>query len=264
MKLIKIFAILVATVLLFSCNDNDDGLEITGTGDLSFKFDNSVGSQDLILNTTTYSNSSENKFKVENVRYLISNIKLKDVNNEIISYNASENMFIIDEADANNAGEIYVTLKDVPAGDYKAIQFGIGVTQEQYKKGADGQGEFLQTAQDKGMMWSWQAGYRFLRIEGLYTAPSIATETEFAIHMGSHGSKLDNYKEVELMLPSLAKVRTDKIPEIHIVSDLLKIFDGVHAINLAKNDQIHVDPILSPQVATNFSNSFSVHHVHND
>lgn len=259
-----LFVLFISATLFFSCNDDEGTPELTGEGTFALKFDNSVADSDLILNTTTYTNSSNNSYKVGNYKYIVSNIRLVDATGAEYTVPKAESLFVIDETDANNAGEIIVTLDNVPAQDYTAIKFGLGVDQEQYQLGASGQGAFLDTAADKGMTWSWQAGYKFLRVDGVYTAPSVTDETAFAFHMGSHGTQLDNYKEVELTFPSTAVVRTNKSPEAHIVHNIAKIFDGVNTMDIAAKDQIHVDPVNAPKIAENLQGSFMVHHVHND
>ena len=113
------------------------------------------------------------------------------------------------------------------------------------------------------MLWSWQAGYKFIRYEGSFSSDGSTEETAFAIHMGSHGSALDNYKEITLDLPVSAKLRTDIAPEIHIVADLAGVLNAETILYLADKAQIHVDPVKSPQIAVNTSKIFTVDHVHN-
>lgn len=266
MKIFKLIALFVATNFLFTaCNDDDNGGGITGEGTVTLKFDNAVNSDnDLVLNTTNYSNTSNNTYNIKKAKYIVSNIRLVKADGTEFTYPQDKSSFIIDEANANNAGEILVNLTDVPASDYKSIKFGIGVSQEQYLRGADGQGEFLAQAQDANMVWNWAAGYKFYVLEGNFTAPTIATSTAYKIHMGSHGSTLDNYKEVTLDLPSTAKVRTDKTPQIHIMHMIAKVFDGSNTIDLSEQSDIMIDPVRAPKISTNVNGSFMVHHVHND
>ena len=142
-----------------------------------------------------------------------------------------------------------------------SVTFGVGIDQERFALGADGQGDFLDYASDEGMMWSWATGYRFIRLDGTYSTTSI-TDDALNIHMGSVGTSLDNYREVTLPLPNTILVRENKTPQIHIKADILKIFDG---INIADGyNQVHTDATTTPVIAGNIQSMFSIHHVHNE
>lgn len=265
MKFLKFtFALLLgATILSCSSNNEMDNENLTGQkGSVVLKFDNGVGNQDFIFGTE-YSKSNGEKFKLSTLKYIISNISLKDSNGNVYLYPTDENVFIIDEADGNNAGEIFVTLEGVDAADYVSVSFGIGIDQDRFAKGANGQGDFLALAQSKEMLWSWATGYKFVRFDGTYSTTTI-TDEALNIHMGSVGTSLDNYEEVILTLPNTVIVREGKEPEVHVKADILKVFDGITQVNFIDGyDQVHTDQIETPIIAENMSGIFMVHHVHN-
>ncbi|WP_407556980.1 MbnP family protein [Winogradskyella sp. 4-2091] len=266
MKLLKYTFALLACAILTNCStDNDDNEEnLSGqSGDLILKFDNSVGDQDFIFGTT-YSKSNSETFQLSNLKYIISNVRVTDNEGNTFYYPEEDNVFIVSESNGNNAGEIYVTLNDVDAANYTQITFGIGIDQDRFALGADGQGAFLELASDEGMMWSWASGYKFVRIDGTFSTPSV-TDEPLNVHMGSVGTSLDNYKEVTLNFPNTVLVREDSSPEVHIVADISKVFDGVTTANFADGyDQVHTDATETPIIATNIQSMFEVHHIHND
>lgn len=265
MKISKIAFLLMLSISIISCSDDDDTTEdLTGqTGQLTLKFDNGVADQDFIFGTS-YNKSNGESYKLDGVKYIISNVSLTDSDGNTFMYPTEDNVFIIDEAEGNNAGEIWVTLDNVDAADYTAITFGVGIDQERYLLGADGQGDFLQEAQDAGMLWSWATGFRFVRLDGVFSSSTV-TDQALNIHMGSVGTSLDNYREVTLSLPNSVRVRTETAPQIHIEADLSKIFDGATSINFMDGfDQVHTDPVTTPIIANNMIGMFEVHHVHND
>lgn len=266
MKLMKFaFAtLLCATITSCSSDDSVNNEDLTGQkGDLVLKFDNAVGDQDFIFGTT-YNKSNSESFQLTNLKYIISNVRFKDSNGDTFMYPTSENIFLIDEADGNNAGEIWVILNDVDAANYTEITFGIGVDQDRFALGAAGQGSFLDLASEKGMMWSWATGYRFVRFDGTFSTPTLIDEP-LNIHMGSVGTSLDNYREVTLSLPNTIFVRGDKTPEIHIKADIAKVFDGETSVSFADGyNQVHTDANTTPVIASNMQTIFEVHHVHND
>lgn len=266
MKLLKYtFALLVCAILTnCSSDDDDNGEDLTGEkGELILKFDNSVGDQDFIFETS-YSKSNNESFKLTNLKYIISNVRVTDTDGNTFMYPTEDNVFIVSELDGNNAGEIYITLNDVDAANYTQITFGIGIDQDRFALGADGQGDFLDLASDEGMMWSWASGYKFVRFDGTFSTGTV-TDEALNIHMGSVGSALDNYREVTLTFPNTVLVREENSPEVHIVADISKVFDGTTSVNFADGyDQVHVDVDETPVIATNIQSMFEVHHIHND
>ncbi|WP_396603295.1 MbnP family protein [Algibacter sp. R77976] len=264
MKLIKFTFALLVCAAITSCSSDDSTEDLTGqTGDIVLKFDNGVGDQDFIFGTS-YDKSNDESFKLETLKYIVSNIRLTDNEGNTFMYPSDSNVFIVNEADGNTAGEIWVTLNDIDAANYTAITFGIGIDQERFALGADGQGDFLTEAQDEGMLWSWASGYKFIRFDGTYSTSTV-TDEGLNLHMGSVGTSLDNYKETTLSLPNEVLVREDKTPEIHIKADIMMAFDGVTSVSFTDGyDQVHVDAVETPVIATNVASMFSVHHVHND
>ncbi|WP_044403741.1 MbnP family protein [Lacinutrix sp. Hel_I_90] len=267
MKTLKFTFALLLCAIIFSCSSNDDDSiaeDLSGQkGQLILKFDNGIGDQDFIFGTN-YSKSNNESYKVDNLKYIISNIRIKDSQGNLVMNPEQDNAFIIDEAEANNAGEILLTLNNIDAADYTEITFGIGIDQERFALGANGQGDFLELAESKGMLWSWAAGYKFIRIDGTFSNDSV-TDEPLNIHMGSVGSSLDNYREVTLSFTNTVRIRQHTSPEVHIKSDISKVFDGITTINFADGyDQVHVDAVETPIVANNISRMFIVHHVHND
>lgn len=263
MKLTTSILIGLFAILLLSCSKDDEGSSLTNKqpGMVKIEFDNSINGDDLILESTYYSKGNNEKYSISDIKYIISNIVLINEEGAEYIYPKDDSYFIINE---KNGPSMVLNLSQIPAGNYKQIRFGFGVDQAKYLQGASGQGNLLVDAEAEEMMWAWQAGYRFLKLEGNYKVGTDNTETFYKYHIGSHGSTLDNYKEVTLNLPMPAFVEKDKLPTIHVVSDLAKIFDGVHSMTINTNPQIMVNPDLSPKVAENVSHMFMVHHVHNN
>ncbi len=199
MKISKYIAAFFIAATLTACSTEEEEM-LSGEGNLSIEFDNAFGDSDLILNSTSYISNSSEKIKISSVKYIVSNFKLETEEGVVYTYPKEESYFIVDE---NNVSSQFINLTNIPAGNYTKMIFGIGVDQEKYLAGATGQGDFLTLAQDAGMMWSWQAGYKFVVFEGDYTSDNTAIPTAFAFHMGSHGTALDNYKEVTVDFSNL-------------------------------------------------------------
>jgi len=263
MKLTTYACVAMLAIFLMSCSSDDNTEDLTGeTGTLTLKFDNSVGDSDFIFGDT-YTKSNNESYKLTTLKYLISNVSITDSEGNTFTYPYDENIFIIDEANADNEGAIHIILEGVEAADYTQVTFGIGVDQERYNLGAEGQGDFLEEAADAGMLWNWSTGYRFTRFDGTYSSDSV-TDEALAIHMGSVGNAIDNYREVTLDFPNSVRVREDASPQIHIVADIAKVFDGTTSVNFSDGyDQVHTSAETTPVIADNMQGIFTVHHVHN-
>lgn len=252
--------ILSLIITLSSCSSDDDATqELSGENNLTIEFDNSVNGDDLLLGTSTYTNSNNETLTINRFNYIVSNFVLIDAEGNEYIYSKDDSYFVISEEEAMNE----VILENIPAGDYVAMRFGVGVDQEKYLQGAAGQGDFLQIAEETNMMWSWQAGYKFLNFEGTFTSPTVTDATNFQIHMGSHGSSLDNYKEVTVELPTAALVSNSLSPILHFAVDANEILDGNTKILLSEKAVVMIDEVKSPQIAVNATGMFRVDHVHN-
>jgi len=259
----KTFAIVAISILFTSCSNNDE--TISGTGNLGIEFDNAFGANDLILNTQANTTSNNEVLKVSKVTYIISNIVLTKEDGTIFTYPKSDSYFIVDEA---TPASLIPELKNIPAGNYTKIKFGIGVDKAQWELGATGQGDLLTKAQAAGMMWSWSAGYKFLAFEGNFTSPTVTTSTAYKVHTGQTGTDY-NYAEVTLTLPTNALVRTNITPDIHIIVDVSKLIDGTNKIKLSDNNMGGMGAMIMggsqlPLITANLNGMFSVAHVHND
>jgi hypothetical protein len=258
----KAIAIIALSAVFAGCTNNDE--VISGTGKLGVEFDNSFGSNDLILSTQATTSNGE-VLKINAVKYIISNIVLTKEDGTTFTYPKNESYFIVDEA--TEASHL-LKLTNVPAANYTRVKFGIGVDQAHYNLGEDGQGNLLATAQMAGMIESWSTGYKSLAFEGTFTSPTVANSTSFMVHTGQTGTNY-NYTEVTLDLPTKAMVRTTIVPEIHVVADVSKIIDGTNKIKLSDNTMGGMGAMIMGGanlllITANVSAMFTVAHVHND
>ncbi|VXC40498.1 conserved exported hypothetical protein [Flavobacterium sp. 9AF] len=249
---------LVATLSLFSCSNDDDAQIVSGEGTLKIEFDNIYGDADFAFNTS-YTNSNGEIVKVTNAIYIVSNIVLTKEDGTTYTVPKSDSYFFVNEADAAST---LLSLPNIPAANYTKISFGIGVDQEQFNAGSNGQGGMWETAQGLGMTWSWAAGYKFVKFEGTYTSTTF-TDASFMVHTGKTGY-IYNYAQVSLNLPEKALVRTTITPQIHIMANLKNIIDGTTVVNFEEGGMVMGGAKVQNIMANNVPNMFEVHHVHND
>lgn len=271
-KFLSLYFIAFTFFTFISCRSNDeDDSSAEAKGNLQLKFENGFTNLgDIVLNQTTQTSSQGQKHQFSNIKYVISNISLIDENGNEFKYhenNPDKGAFIIDQADAI-AGIVYVNLNEIPKNNYKKIKLGLGISQNAYLLGQDGQAEFWNKAKQKGISWSWAAGYVFVKLEGKYGINS--PDTEFMNHTGNMGNVTANgspdlYREITLNLPTTARVTNQITPSIHILADLNQYLSGEIPLVLnSTNDMMMGSNQHLVNVTDNLTKMFKVDHVHND
>lgn len=251
MKILKnAFVALSICSVLIACSNDDDNEEKTGS--VVIEFSNIVKDNPLALEKVAYMNQSEESYTVSIFRYILSNIVLTKENGDEFTYPVEESYFLINEEEAESKK---ITLTDIPAGTYTKISFGVGIPQSTFPlEGAN----FIPKAEENNMIWSWTAGYQFVKLEGFYTTEANPEQKDFKFHIGSHGTNLDNYREVDLNISQKLQVEgNDTVASLLINADVAKIFDGVESHSLEVKNDIQVDP-LSPKIAANIQTMFSI------
>jgi len=261
----KIHALIVAVVFSFSVSCSDDDAD-SANGPITLEFDNVVGTANLQLNTVDnpYTNSQGEAFKITRLVYYVSSIKLKKADGTIyvdpVSPDGSEGYYLIDEHDGSSQR---VTLQNVPSGDYTEVTFTVGVDAAQVNQGA--QTGALDPA--KGFFWSWNSGYIFLAIEGV-SPSSSEPDNIFEYHVGSYkedaaANQVNNIRTISLTFNGdTAPVRAQHEPEVHVLFDVSKFFNGAgEQVSFSNNASRH-SPKACEELSDNITASFIVDHVH--
>ncbi|MBX2897067.1 MAG: hypothetical protein KF763_16595 [Cyclobacteriaceae bacterium] len=263
----KNFKLLLITVafLVAACSENEEPADTNGS--LKIEFDNVVGSANLQLNSTNqpYTNSLGETFNVTWLTYYISNIKLKRADGSYyidpVVNDGSKGYYLIDEADA--ASQV-LTLQNIPPGEYTELTFTVGVDANQVTQGA--QVGVLDPA--KGLFWSWNSGYIFFAIEGI-AAASTQPENVFQYHVGGYklisgnANLVNNLRDVTLSFNGDNPiVNGSKTPEVHLLMDVLKAFNGPGStVTFTANASRH-SPVACVDIANNVQAAFVVDHIH--
>jgi hypothetical protein len=258
-------AFLAMALALVSCTKDSVNNDVSGTGSLKIQYENGFADNLLVFGSATVPTSNNEVLKISKIKYIVSNIVLIKEDGSTFTYPKSQSYFIVDEA---TPASLLLNLTNIPAGNYKAVKFGIGVDQDQFNLGATNQINFWDEAQVAGMASNnWADGFKHIVFEGTFTSPTITTNTPFIVHTGQTGTDY-NYTEVSLDLPTNALVRNNITPQIHLSTDLSQLIDGAHKISLSANSNIGTGAILDGAnltlVTENISEMFSVEHVHND
>jgi len=238
-------------VAFTACTDDADVTTPTA-GTLDVEVDHLVGNVPLVLNTGTYTTSSGQQFTVSTFNYYLSNIKLKKADGT--EYAEPESYHLIRQSDAATKA---FTLTNVPAGDYTALTFTIGVDSARNVSGA--QTGALDPA--NGMFWTWNSGYIYTKLEG--SSPQAGGNKQLLFHIG--GFKKPN-NTIRTVSPSLngatIQIRQDRAPAVHLAADVLKMFTGPNPIDFSTLSNT-MGGSNSVKVADNqAAGMFRVDHVH--
>jgi hypothetical protein len=254
----------LAALSLTGCGKGKDEPTPATTGTVALEFEQTVGTDPLVLSTRTYNNASGEQFKVTAFRQYISNIKFTKADGS--SYAVPESYYLLDAA---VPASTRMSIADVPVGDYTGITFTVGVDSTRNVSGA--QKGFLDP--NYGMFWTWNSGYIYTKLEG--TSPQAAkpagvAEGGLTFHIGGFQSPYNTIRTVSPAFPSGVKllVRNDHSPEVHLNANVAKMFvatagnNNTSTISFASLSNT-MGGRNSVTVANNIAaGMFSVEHIH--
>ena len=264
--------VLTAFSLCFlnSCIESDVTRDPSGedTGKLTIEFDNVVGDKNLVLNSVTYQNESKEDFVVTKFNYFISNIKLTKADGTVFTVPQDSSYFLIKE---DTKASQFVTLKNVPLAEYKAVEFMVGVDSLrntapiEKRKGVLDPGGSMS---EDGMYWAWNSGYIFVKLEGT-SSKGNPVNNKFYYHIGLFGGynerTVNNTRVVKVDFGDLkAPVTSTSSPEVHLLVDVLKVFEGPGTILSIEdyNSVMGGQQQKSQEIANNYANMFTLDHIH--
>lgn len=262
------FSGLALSTFLVSCDGPQPVVDPASKGSITIEFDNVVGDRDLVLNSGTYQNASGENFSVTKLNYFVSNIKLLKADGSSYTVPQDSSYFLIREA---NKASQEVKLNNVPSGEYSGIQFVIGVDSLRSAMDKSKRTGILDQltgpTNEESMYWDWNPGYIFLMMEG--TSPvAMASTGKFYYHIGGFGGltskTLNNIRTAKVDFGGKKAIVTDKLsPEVHLMADILKVFDGSTKVSIAKNGMVMFTD-YSKFIADNYVNMFNLDHIHAD
>lgn len=282
-KFIKINLLIALFALSFACNKETNDPNLPGI--MQVEFDNIAiinGIQQqlsLVSPGSTeydYQNSMGQPFNINLLRYYISHIKLEGPNGELfedpfsVEASGTDGIHLIDESDLNTG---LITLEDVPAGTYNRITFTVGVEENGVQEGAAG--GVLDPATCK-MFWNWNSGYIAMKFEGQSEVSNggvtggetlkVDSPNGIAYHVGGwrdiDGTAfVYNNKTLSFNFDTDTKVGDGLQPTVHMIFNVLSLFDGQNEIDFTGNHNVH-KPLDGRPVAENIPSAFAFDHVH--
>lgn len=238
------------------------------TTTMSVEFDHIVGGQNLALNSGRYQNAAGEEFSVSLLQYYVSNIQLRRTDGSIYTVEQDSSYFLIKEADAASR---HATFK-IPPGDYNELSFVLGVDSLRSTMDISKRTGALDPSgtHENGMYWGWNSGYIFLKMEGISpAAPADPTgQNKYRYHIGGFGGysapTINNIKKItiDLTASGIVKPRVGRKANVHLLVDVLKVFNGVKTISIASNPTVMFSA-FSIHLANNYVAMFAHDHTEN-
>jgi len=208
-------------------------------------FNNTVHGSKIVLNDSTYSNAFGEKYVVTKLRYYVTNILLQQADN---NFKEKDSYHLIDESKAESQ-RIHFSM---PAGDYRALQFLLGVDSLHNVSGA--QTDDLDPAKD--MFWTWNTGYVMAKLEG-YSPSSSLVNNKIEYHIGGFSGPYNVLKEVTLDFPGTTfHFVAGKAYEIVINADVNTWWQHPNDIKISEHAIITSPGPLARAISDNYSNMF--------
>lgn len=230
-------------VVIAGCKKDNDG-SIASTGTATINFSTEVDGQPLVLGTTTYQNAAGNQYKVDLLKYYITNLTfIKDDGTE---YNI-QNYDLIDVADAASAN---IAAADIPNGVYTKVRFYLGVDSTRNHTGAqDGDLDPV-----KGMIWTWNTGYIFFKHEGSFTN-SNQQQQALLFHYGTDKARAT----VEVPISGFEVKGNNK--KLNLAFNLNALYANPNVIDFmvdnVRQSSSQADASWINRMKANFSNAFT-------
>lgn len=252
-----IFAISFCSIILLSCKKTDAPKSeplpapiniVDTTGSLNIDITNVVNNKPLLLSSVSYTNANSDTFKIDLLKYYISNIQL--TTNTGFTYTQNESYYLIDQSKLNS---LQLVIKKIPRANYSSIKFLIGVDSARNTSGA--QTGALDVTND--MYWDWNSGYIMAKLEGTSNqSGQVAKRIEF--HLGGFYGPYSSVRKVQLSFPNTANVTTIHTPTVNTKGEIAQWFSSPNLIDFSKIYVVTSSNADSKKIADNYASMFSI------
>ena len=236
-----------AILLISSCRDKDDDpIPVAQYGYLKMQFDYVFGANQLpweIGKTMVHSKTGDT-LTFTTFKYYVSNIKLKKADGTW--WSQPESYHLLDAAVKDGS---MITINDIPAGDYTAMEYTMGVDSARNVSGAQTGALSLTNA----MFWDWNTGYIMLKAEGY--SPNAANNG-FAFHLGgfSGADNIVTVKSTDFGGTTL-KIAKDKDSKIKFVANPARLWHTSPSVSTRAT--IHMPGAEAKVMANDFYSNIS-------
>ncbi len=208
---------------------------------ISFVFNHQIDGEALVYDTFIYTNAAGNLYKVENMKYFVSDFILLSAEGNVML----EAEHYIDADD--EATLTYVVMDEIPVREYSGILFTFGIDSLENTPG-----KFV-NAPEVNMAWPEQlgGGYHYMKLEGKYD--SAGTTKNYNVHLGPSnggagaGVKGNDYSVPVVLANSSFMAGDHDNVEVHINVNINEWFENPNTYDFNDYGEI-IMPNQSAQV----------------
>ena len=249
-------ALMSLSLVSISCEKEDDDNNTPAPtptfGNMTLEFEHVYGADAFVIPSATFVNGSGESVSFSTLNYYVTNIVLTKADGSTWS---EEESYHLIKVGAQSSVEI--ELENVPSGDYKAIEYTIGVDSLRNVSGA--QTGALSPAEQ--MFWSWNSGYIFLKAEGQESGGQA-----FTYHIGGfrNSNGTNALQQINLAFGSMAAtVSPNATPVVHQSVNVAEFFDGHDPLSILTTPTVTMPGMMAVMISENYHHMFEFEHVHN-
>jgi hypothetical protein len=215
------------------------------SGMLQIRFQHMVGSSKLVLGPSgRYINANGDDYRVSVLKYYISNLQLYSAEGKMTA--VPDSYILVNAADPSSLRQ---DVPGIPEGIYTGIGFTIGIDSTANYSGA----KSGNLDPGKGMYWTWNSGYIFLKFEG-ESSRSTAKGGKISLHIGGSG-EINAAREFRQNFPGPLVVSSQGISALNFRVDVAALFAGVTKVDFSILNSVMGGP-KSKIIADNYQNGF--------
>jgi len=239
------------TAAIFACNETEDNNEATVTGTAKLVISIFNEGEPLELDTSTYTNSAGNEYTISEFKFYLSNVKLRNTTSGEL-FIEPESYHLVERLPDTHIYEIEIP--NVPLTTYNELEFAIGVDNAQ-NYSLDNIGALDPS---NNMAWDWNTGYKFLLLEGRFTAQN-QEQAGLVFHIGGDS----NFKRLTLPTNEQFTFNSNTPTEFIIDVEVSQIFKDPTTIDFNLNNVVMFDTIANKVSANYAKNAFTLRQVSN-
>jgi hypothetical protein len=219
------FLILLCALFISSCKEKEK------QGSLELFFTQTIDGQPIQFNQLLYTNSAENKYQVNEIKYFISKLILTDKKGESFEVKQNENIHYVDNSISST---LRWRLDNIPEGAYVSLSFVFGLDESDNKNN-----RFVNSPECN---FSWPenlgGGYHYMQINGKFLNKENKNQN-MNIHTGigqlyNENNELTqfvhNYLSVEA-LPVSFSINADNTTHLTLNMEIQRWFDTPNLYN---------------------------------
>lgn len=261
MKIKFLASVLVLSLFMVSCNDDDEGTDPTPPADTSAEimlaFEYKFGSNSFELDTY-YTTATGENVKFSLATFYIAKPTLMD---------DAENMFPLNpEYIIVRPGQMMTSFGEMEEGHVHELMYSLGIDEaSNTQDGATGvqptdfSADHPLAPQPEGMHWSWNSGYIFAKFEGEVDYDKDGTaDSTFAYHLGTNAMRRDKMEVLH------ADIEGGEDFMMEMAIDMGAIFNNVDLNTERSTHSMGDGEALAEKIMDNFSSgvNVSVHDAH--